>query len=378
MKMSAINLNAHLTVSSLGLLGFNREDYKEHYAGLTKELSAITTSSFDRENECELLCCLHFLLIRLDYEVFSRDIQKCWPYLHRTSKYEYKRAVNASLQRLDLQKKSPLFTEISPAFWTSDYIVKGPDVWILLRILTDLCVDMAINALGGNAVDYSVVYEGDNQKHNNADTIVEIPKDLAIRRQSLSSLSFAGFQSISNIDLKVITDTPLSPPPLPGPSREQLLSCISEHQKQTEQMLTQRINKQNRHCSYMEELEQRRKAAKSKIDVAKRKMRKSLKSGDFFAHTEAGRSSRAMKLEKMASSVRLLQELSQSELLMKASAFLLQGNEHQKTSKLITTELIENNSNGDNLTTKSIISAVDNLLNEITMSNQRVRDRIVT
>ena len=133
----AASVDAQLTVTTLALLGFNTDEYQATYPGMVKELRPINVNSFEKENEHLLLCCLHFLLVRLDYEDFAYSIEFCWPYLSQKSKIEYKRAIYSSFGRLQDKGIANVFACETPEFWSLHLNARGGEVWTLLRLLTE-------------------------------------------------------------------------------------------------------------------------------------------------------------------------------------------------------------------------------------------------
>lgn len=136
-----------MAVNSLALLGFNTDDYTHSYKGLAFGIEPVTVRSFDRENEVTteltLLCILHFLLTRLDFAQFPRSIRYCWPYHDSKAKNTFKRAVNASLERIYADVRD----DLPSSLWLLHMYASASDVWSLLRSLTDMCLECAIASL---------------------------------------------------------------------------------------------------------------------------------------------------------------------------------------------------------------------------------------
>lgn len=142
-----IIMDAAMAVNSLALLGFNTDDYTHSYKGLAFGIEPVTVRSFDRENEVTteltLLCILHFLLTRLDFAQFPRSTRYCWPYHDSKAKNTFKRAVNASLERIYADVRD----DLPSSLWLLHMYASASDVWSLLRSLTDMCLECAIASL---------------------------------------------------------------------------------------------------------------------------------------------------------------------------------------------------------------------------------------
>ena len=324
--MADANINAYLTVTSLGLLGYNTDEYKYLYPGIAMELPPIKLNTFDREAEASLLCCLHFLLSRLDYEEFPYIIEECWPYLCKNTKADFKNAVLGSLRKLQMQGTVNVFHQISPQFWSLKLNVKGPEVWLLLRILSDRCVEFAIKTLSPPPVvtqsenQYVPIFESPNlggesspaiesNGHSSSQSNESSKKP---RRKSIVQLQSEENQSISHAADAFRNG--MSPDPT-HMDRNNLLSYIAEIQHQVEEAIVTNIAKQNRQHAYMEELDMRLKDARSLLDSSQRRIHKSMKQGGLFALSDGGRKFRVSKLEKISASLRLIEHLSESTLL---------------------------------------------------------------
>ena len=313
--MSESSIDAYLAVTSFGLLGFNTDEYKHLYPGIAKDLPPIKLSTFDKEQEPTLLCCLHFLLLKLDYEEFPFMIEDCWPYLCKSTKTDFKHAVMASLRHLQMQGTVDVFGPISPEFWGSEFRVKGPDVWLLLRILTDCCVDLAIKVLSPPSSSSHHVPIFESPFSDRATPTPEINSDTGskkAKRKSIVQLQSEEFHSISHASDAFQNGHSPDPTHL---NRSNLLTYIAEIQHQIEESIVMNIAKQNRQHVYMNELDARLKSAKTSLDTAQRRIHKSMKQGGLFALSDSGRKTRVLKLEKIAASLRLMEHLSESTLL---------------------------------------------------------------
>jgi len=331
-EMTEANINAYLTVTSLGLLGYNTDEYKCLYPGIAMELPPIKLNTFDKEAEASLLCCLHFLLSRLDYEEFPYIIEECWPYLCKNTKADFKNAILGCLRKLQMQGTVNVFDKISPQFWGLRLNVKGPEVWLLLRTLSDCCVECAIKALSPppvvNQSQHVPIFESpnlageaspaiDSNGHSNSSSNGESSKKP--RRKSIVQLQSEEFHSISHAADAFRNG--MSPDPT-HMDRSSLLSYIAEIQHQVEEAIVTNIAKQNRQHAYMEELDSRLKSARSQLDSSQKRIHKSMKQGGLFALSDGGRKFRVSKLEKISASLRLIEHLSESTLLG-ASAMLV-------------------------------------------------------
>jgi hypothetical protein len=294
------------------------------------ELLAVTGNSFDKENESLLLCALHFILSSIDTEEFVPAIETCWPYLDHKMKSDFKHAVYRSLERLQMKKVVNLDDQLSADFWTCHLAIHGEEVWHLLRILTDVCLDHAIDKLkpmktaavhvdppvpGSDTLVAQSSFSGD---------ISGINPSAPIRRKSVVQLQTEAMQGISRIDSFLVRHPSAhnNTPEANTAARTQLLLFISEEQRKVEEIITLGIAKHNRVCDYMEELDERLKIAKTSLARSQKQLRSTGQKESVFALTEAGRQLRVTKLEKISAALILLEDLAASPLLAQTSARL--------------------------------------------------------
>jgi DNA-binding PadR family transcriptional regulator len=325
----------------------------------------------------------------LDYNLFSRSIQNCWPCITGKSKLDFRKAVASCISRLQADHQSFGYSLGSlkslPKWSICSGSWKESESWATLRLLSDVCVEMAIHTLGGDEdTDHHHQHNSNsnhksNGVHSSEDAVhladcdpfaalaLEIPNELA-RRKSIHRLQAQGFLSISSepgghvsatADGAAVLKTRrgsndatllsaiissqtngLSPFPsaYPGatgasaataasassttatphgpPGREQTLAHIEEHHNKIEKILVTHIAKQNRFNTYLNELEVRLETANKAIETSQVRIGKTMKPGVLCVLTEAGKKLRVAKLEKIASSVQLLRELTQAELLL--------------------------------------------------------------
>lgn len=328
-------INAHIAMTSLGLLGFNTDEYKEKYLGIGHDLPPITLTSFDRESEPLLLCCLHFLLSRLDYEEFGYAITDCWPYLTSKGRSNFKYAVFSSLQRLRDNDVVDVFEKVSPVFWTLHFMVKGHEVWALLRTLSDSCIEMAIKEFSPNIQKSE---RTDLQElHPFEENELQVMPN-GVRRKSIVQLQAEGFQSINSA-------ADCSCPIYDGQSRDHMLAYIVEIQRQVEELIITHIAKHNRQNAYMQELDERLKIARLSLDASQKRIRKSTENGSFNVLTDAARRQRVSKLERIASSLHLLEELSHSVLLTETQRCLREDCNDTSLGQLSLTYLAQGEGN---------------------------------
>lgn len=329
--MTEVNIDAYLSVTSLGLLGYNTDEYKQLYPGIAMELPPIKLSTFDKESESSLLCCLHFLLSRLDYDEFTYSIQDCWPYLCSKSKSDFKHATVSCLRKLQMQGTVNVFERISPQFWGSHLTVKGPEVWLLLRILSDMCVEFAIKALSPPSTstvtcsDVPIMCSLSPALDRDSPAIAE-PGSEGSKKQRRKSIVQQQSEEFHSISHKETFDNGRSPDNA-NMDRASLLAYIVEMQHQVEEMIVSNIAKQNRQQAYLEELDQRLKTARTQLDNSQRRAQKSIKQGGVFALSESGRKTRVAKLEKISASLRLIEHLSEASLLGAAMMLVVEDKE---------------------------------------------------
>ena len=311
--MNGGGIHSYLTVTSMGLLGFNTDDYKDHYPGIAMELPPITCKSFDKENEPLLMCCLHFLLTILDYEEFPHDIETFWPYVNVRAKSDFKTAIYTSFERLQYKNVVKLSDKLAPTFWQSNLNIYGLQVWLLLRILSDLCLDMAINTMK----PISDPQLQSLQFVNEISTIQSTPSILLetnplsngnSRRKSFMQQQTEALESLSKVDSFIVRRSSISEEKLS--SRTQLLHYIAEEQRKVEDLMSLYIAKRNRQHAYLQELDQRLRAARICIEKSQKQIEKSIKQeGNLYAITQAGRKERVTKLEKITLSLRNIEKL---------------------------------------------------------------------
>jgi hypothetical protein len=298
------------------------------------ELLAVTSNSFDKENEPLLLCALHFLLSTLDAEVFTGDIQNCWPYLDHKMKSEYKHSVYRSMERLQMRKAANFDDQLSADFWTCHLAIHGEEVWLLLRILTDICLDHALDKLkpmmnsGANNLLTFPALETESHAASNGD-ISGVNPSAPVRRKSVVQLQTEAMQGISRVGSFLVRHPPAhhNSQEASAAARTQLLLFIGEEQRKVEELITLGIAKHNRICDYMQELEERLKIAKASLAHSQKQLRSAGgQKESVFALTQAGRQLRVTKLEKISAALILLEDLAASPLLAQTSARLAEEN----------------------------------------------------
>lgn len=268
-KINNVRTDPYLTVNSLALLGFNTDDYHGEYLGLAREIPPITVHSFDKENETASLCILHFLLVRLDHKDFLNSICNCWPYLDNRTKNEFKRCVCASLERLLKRNLFGSYINISSALRNQ---AQSSEIWALLRLLSDLCLDSAIQML-----------------HRDG-------------------------EFVSNAAVDVLFNDSFN--------CEAILDCIASEEKQLENLLSTRIAQESRQKAYMEELDSRLKKAKYSLATSQKRIRNTMKEGKLYVITDAGQNFRTEKIQHLQESKKLLQQLTVSALITETTNYL--------------------------------------------------------
>jgi hypothetical protein len=342
--MSGESINSYLSVVSFGLLGFDTDEYKSRYPGIAMELLPVTTSSFDKENEPLLLCALHFLLSSLDAEGFTADIQNCWPYLDHKMKSGFKHSVYRSLESLQMRKVANFDDQLSADFWTCHLAIHGEEVWLLLRALTDICLDHAIdklkplndavlcqqNALTGPVGDAA-------SPSTSSGDISGVNPSVPIRRKSVIQLQTEAMQGISRVGSFLVRHPPAhnNSHEASVAARTQLLLFIGEEQRKVEELITLGIAKHNRISDYMHELEERLKTAQASLAHSHKvaHSRAGVRKESVFALTDAGRQLRVTKLEKISAALILLEDLAASPLLTQTSARLAEEENSNSSSK---------------------------------------------
>ncbi len=255
-------INAELSIGSLMVLGFNANDYIENYPGIAYGVANLTVYTFDKQNEKSLLIALHFLLCKLEPVEFPLAIESCWPYLDVKTKNEFKRAIQSSFDRL--VHKNWLTTGICKASILS--IAKGPDVWMLLRVLTDICVEVSIAEM----------------KNEERDMVAHRYYEAVNIRESIET------------ELKLLEKTIISG-----------------------------IQVERDHSNYFNELDTRLRKASRNIELSRKKLQVIL-TNDIPQQilTESGRLQRSEWIAKITNSKQLLLNLAQSPLLVKAKELL--------------------------------------------------------
>ena len=255
-------INAELSIGSLMVLGFNANDYIENYPGIAYGVANLTVYTFDKQNEKSLLVALHFLLSKLEPVEFVESIQSCWPFLDLKSKNEFKRAVQASFDRL--VHKNWLTTGICKASILTT--ARGPDVWTLLRVLSDICVEVSIAEFN----------------HEELDVVAH--------------------RYYATVDIR---------------------GAIEDELKLLESVIVSGIQVERDHSKYFSELDTRLRKATKNIEISRKKLQLIL-TNDIPQQilTEAGRAQRAEWIEKITNSKQLLLNLALSPLLIKAKELL--------------------------------------------------------
>lgn len=144
--VSEPEISAHLVINSLIVLGFNSDDYIDIYSGIAFDLPVLTAHTFDKPNQKLLFIILHYLLTILDREDFPASIAECWPFLDQKERNAFMKAINDCLTKL-LQDSSHFKHSISAIVASA----KGEEVWELLRLLTDRCMDVMISIYQPNS-----------------------------------------------------------------------------------------------------------------------------------------------------------------------------------------------------------------------------------
>ena len=115
-------------------------------------------------------------------------------------------------------------------------------------------------------------------------------------------------ESLSKVDSFIVRRSSISEEKLS--SRTQLLHYIVEEQRKVEDLMSLYIAKRNRQHAYLQELDQRLRTARIRIEKSQKQIEKSIKQeGNLYAITQAGRKERVTKLEKMTLSLRNIEKL---------------------------------------------------------------------
>ena len=274
-------MDAALTVNSLALLGFNTDDYTHSYKGLAFNIEPLNARSFDKENEVTteltLLCILHFLLTRLDFPHFPQSVQHCWPYYDSKAKNTFKRAVNASLERIYEDVKD----DLPSSLWLLHMYAKPSDVWTLLRSLSDLCLESAIASLTSSQ---------ELSSSGRKDTITAV-NDYSITNGSIED------------DEKKC--------------RDELIDSITYSQSCIDSIIATKLAMRSRQQQYMQELSVR--LNKAKLILSKHPPAAQTNEREVAD----GRAVRSEKIAKMRRYVQLLRELSTSSVLQEGVAHVM-------------------------------------------------------
>lgn len=137
------DITSHLTINTMILLGFDTDTYLLNYSGIAFDVRPLTPNTFNKMNEKMLLIVLHFLLLIVDKEEFAPSISNCFPFLDPKDKNAFKRAVHNSLVRVFEKFSNPSLT-YKPSILTQ---ACGAEVWLLLRFLSDIALDIILNSL---------------------------------------------------------------------------------------------------------------------------------------------------------------------------------------------------------------------------------------
>jgi hypothetical protein len=255
-------INAELTIGSLMVLGFNANDYVENYPTIAWGMTNLTVYSFDKHNEKSLMIALHFLLNKLDGE-FTDAIKTSWPYTDVKTKNETKRAIQSSFERL--VRKNWLAASMCKSSILS--VSKGPEVWTLLRALTDICVEVVIAEMNNESTD---------------------------------SIPTRHYDTVEMRDV------------------------ISAELVALEDIISSGIHREKEHGNYFSELDARLRKATKNIETSRQKLQ-SILTNDVPLQilTESGRLQRSEWIEKLGQSKALLLNLAQSPLLVKAKELLM-------------------------------------------------------
>lgn len=357
--MADRSVDCHLVITSLGLLGFNTDEYKRDHPGIAMELPPITPSSFDRTNEPLLLCSLHFLLSRIDPDQFQYAIAGCWPFLNQNAKNEFKRVCYAALHSLQHRRVIQLDDRLPPHFWECHLALSAPEIWKLLRILTDACLDIEIDKMkprqhapqhgtftfGGENSLRSAMQDETNYTqaapsvHNSISEgeVAGRPTSVPVKRRSIVQQQSDALHVLSKIDSFIVRTATPEEAISPVSTRTQFLIYLDEEQRKVEELMTLYIARHNRIRRYMGELDTRLKVARAAIDRAHRRIDSSTPGGEVYALTEAGRKARVTKLERLHATLSLFEDLAHSPVLQQVAERLANTTQSGQTPVLPST-----------------------------------------
>lgn len=257
-KSSNSQLQATLVLNSLALIGFNANDYLETYSGIAITLPPLTINIFDRPNDRMLLIILHYMLCILDCNEFQANIKDCWPFLDNKEKNNFKKAVHQSLTRLFNRHIIPRGGYKS----TILNLASGFDVWVLLRNLSDACLNILLNY------------------HEQPDAS-EIDSSLSYSQQSIHDL----------------------------------LTQIQEESMCVKNQITEYINNQQSNSDYLQELDVRLLTAEKQIETTEKQLYAKHLHDEHHILGESGRLKRLQMIKKINKQLDLLQDFSDSNLI---------------------------------------------------------------
>jgi hypothetical protein len=330
--MAKRSVDCHLVITSLGLLGFNTDEYRTDYPGIAIELPPIAASSFTRGDEPLLLCALHFLLSRADSDEFPHATEPCWPYLNNQARNEFKRIVYRSLRHIQQTRAVDVGELMPPQFWECNLVLSADETWKLLRALTDVCLDIEIDRLrprtasstsSSSFASENALRSGQRERSNSITTETDgtiQASGIPFRRKSIVQQQTEIFKSLSKIDSFIVRNGSVEDMNSALSTRTQFLVYIDEEQHKVEELMTLYIAKHNRIRAYMNELDSRYRAAHAAIEKAQKRLSSTAQQEEeTYALTEAGRKARVTKLERLHAALSLLTDLAQSPVLADAS-----------------------------------------------------------